>query len=88
MSSLLPSRYFQKINTLNVSLQGKGDVLTKSETITAFQRKLILWRQHFENGCLEMFPSLCDFVWLAGVFFVAEHNEHVSSIKPLVSVNF
>lgn len=53
---------FEKINTLNLSLQGKGDVLTMSEKVTAFQKKLVLWKEHFENGCLEIFPSLCDFV--------------------------
>ncbi|CAM4578783.1 unnamed protein product [Caretta caretta] len=46
---------FKKINALNLSLQGKGDVLTMSEKVTAFQKKLMLWREHFENGCLEMF---------------------------------
>ncbi|CAM5151165.1 unnamed protein product [Natator depressus] len=46
---------FEKINALNLSLQGKGDVLTMREKVTAFQKKLMLWREHFENGCLEMF---------------------------------
>lgn len=59
--SLLPSRYFQKINTLNVSFQGEGDVLTMSEKVTAFQKKFVLWREHSENRRSEMFPSLCDF---------------------------
>lgn len=28
---------------------------------TGFLNKLLQWREHFENNCLEMFPSLCDF---------------------------
>ena len=45
---------FEKINTLYVSLQGEGDILTKSEKVTAFQKKLMLWREHLEKSCLEM----------------------------------
>ncbi|KAG6934017.1 zinc finger BED-type containing 5 [Chelydra serpentina] len=41
---------FEKINTLNLSLQGNGDVLT-SEKVTAYRKKLVLWRAHFENRC-------------------------------------
>jgi len=37
---------FKKIN--NVSLQGKGDVLI-SEKVTVSQKKLMLWREHFEK---------------------------------------
>ncbi|KAG6925167.1 zinc finger BED-type containing 5 [Chelydra serpentina] len=70
---------FEKINTLNLSLQGKDDVLTMSEKVIAFQKKLVLWREHFENGCLEMFPSLCD--------FVAENDISVSPIKTLISAH-
>lgn len=42
-------------------LQGKGDVLASKMT-TAFCKKLLLWREHFENECLEMVRSLCGFV--------------------------
>ncbi|CAM5073328.1 unnamed protein product [Natator depressus] len=61
-----------EINTLNLSLQGKSDILTMSEKVTTFRKKLVLWREQFENGCLEMFPSLCD--------FVAENDVSVSPI--------
>uniref|UniRef100_K7F2Y8 DUF4371 domain-containing protein n=1 Tax=Pelodiscus sinensis TaxID=13735 RepID=K7F2Y8_PELSI len=64
---------FEKINTLNLFLQGKGDVLTRSE------KKLVLWKEHFENGCLERFPSLCD--------FVAENRVSVSPKKTLISAH-
>lgn len=40
---------FKKINRLNVSLQGKGDVLTMSEQVAVFQKKLMLWGENFEN---------------------------------------
>uniref|UniRef100_K7GJS8 DUF4371 domain-containing protein n=1 Tax=Pelodiscus sinensis TaxID=13735 RepID=K7GJS8_PELSI len=70
---------FKKISTLNLSLQGKGNFLTMSEKVTAFQKKLVLWREHFENRCLERFPSLCD--------FVAENNASVSPIKTLISAH-
>lgn len=46
---------FKKTNTLHVSLRCEGDDLTTSEKATAFQRKLVLWREHFGNRCLEMF---------------------------------
>jgi len=40
---------FKIINTLNVFLQSEGDALPMSDKITAFQRKLALWREHFGN---------------------------------------
>uniref|UniRef100_K7FR34 DUF4371 domain-containing protein n=1 Tax=Pelodiscus sinensis TaxID=13735 RepID=K7FR34_PELSI len=75
----LSADIFAIINTLNLSLQGKGDILTMSEKVTAFQKKLVLWRKHFENRCLERFPSLCD--------FVAENYVSVSPTKTLVSAH-
>lgn len=51
---------FKNICTHNLSLQGKGDVLTGGDTVTTFCKKVMLLREHFENSYLEMFPSLCN----------------------------
>lgn len=44
-----------------IFLQGKGDILSMRENICLL-KEFLLWREHLENGCLEMFPTLYDFV--------------------------
>lgn len=56
-----------------MSLQGEVDASAKREKLTAFQKILVLWRDHFENGCLKMCPLLLT---------VSENNASVSPIKP------
>lgn len=56
-----------------MSLQGEVDASAKREKVTAFQKTLVLWRDHFENGCLKMHPLLLT---------VSENNASVSPIKP------
>lgn len=70
---------FEKVNMLNLSLQGKGNILTMSEKVTAFRKKIVMWRENFEKGCLEMFPSLCD--------FVSENDVNVEQTKSLISTH-
>lgn len=47
-----------------------------SEKITAFLKKVIVWREHFENRSLEIIPSSRDFVAISGA--------KVSPIKKLI----
>lgn len=49
---------FEKVNMFNLSLLGKGDILTMAEKVTAFRKKIMMWRENLEKGSLEMFPSL------------------------------
>ncbi|XP_068115889.1 zinc finger BED domain-containing protein 5-like [Hyperolius riggenbachi] len=50
---------FQHLNHLNKSLQGpRENILTSSDKILGFQRKLSLWKNHVANGNLKMFPLL------------------------------
>lgn len=51
-----------KTNRLNVFLQDEGAALAAREKAVGFQKKLILGGSTFENRCLEIFPTLCDFV--------------------------
>jgi hypothetical protein len=47
------------MNQLNKSLQGlRENVLTSSEKILGFKRKLNLWKNHVVIGYLETFPLL------------------------------
>jgi hypothetical protein len=49
---------FYYMNQLNKSLQGfKENVLTSSDKIIGFKRKLDLWKNHVVKVNLEMFPS-------------------------------
>jgi hypothetical protein len=50
---------FHHMNQLNKSLQGPGEnVLTSSDKILGFKRKLNLWKNHIAKGNLELFPLL------------------------------
>jgi hypothetical protein len=50
---------FHHMNQLNKSLQGpRENVLTLSEKILEFKKKLNLWKNHVVKGNLEMFPLL------------------------------
>ena len=52
-----PADVFGHLNMLNTKMQGKNEsVLTVTDKLGAFQRKLKLWRQQVEEGFLEMFP--------------------------------
>lgn len=71
---------FEKVNMLNLSLQGKGDILTMSEKVRAFRKKIVMWRENIEKRCLEMFSSLCD--------FVSENDINVEQTKNLIMYAF
>jgi hypothetical protein len=44
---------FEKVNELNLSLQGKGtNILILNSKLQAFQQKLSSWPKAFERGCL------------------------------------
>ena len=54
---------FDKLNSLNLSLQGPNtNVLTLSDKVTAFTKKLERWAARVEEGSVEMFPELEDFM--------------------------
>ena len=48
---------FQHLNSLNVSMQnGNEDILSSTDKIKAFKKKLGIWKRKARSGCLEMFP--------------------------------
>lgn len=50
---------FQELNILNSGLQGRNEnILTSSDKINAFQKKLLLWKKRAAAGNLEMFPNV------------------------------
>ena len=50
---------FQHLNNLNRSMQGKNEnILTSTNKLSAFQKKLSIWKRNYINGNFEMFPSL------------------------------
>ncbi|XP_078504130.1 zinc finger BED domain-containing protein 5-like [Lissotriton helveticus] len=52
---------FEKLNSLNLSLQGAEITsFTMNKRITAFKKKLELWRRLVEDGLFEQFPCLVD----------------------------
>ena len=52
---------FERMNALNVSLQGKEcNVFVAHERVTAFRTKLDLWAMHVEQGSVEMFSTVED----------------------------
>ena len=71
------SDMFDRINTLNTSLQGKEcNVFTAQDQVTAFRLKIDLWCARVERGSVEMFPTLEDVAGRAGL--------QLDSTQPLI----
>ena len=52
---------FYHLNCLNESIQGKEEnVLTSSDKLKGFLKKLQVWKRHVENKSLKMFPLTFD----------------------------
>ena len=57
------SDIFEKLNELNISLQGKyTHIFELSSKVIAFQRKIELWERNLEQENLDMFPNLREFI--------------------------
>ena len=62
------SDIFDRVNTLNTSLQGKEcHVFLAYDQVSAFRKKLDLWCACVEWGLVEMFPTLEDVVEKTGL---------------------
>ena len=65
---------FQHLNILNTSMQGKGEnVLTSTDKIKAFQKKLHIWKSTAIKGSLEMFPLVTNTCKTEILPLVVEH---------------
>ena len=65
---------FQHLNILNTSMQGKGEnVLTSTDKIKAFQKKLHVWKSTAIKGSLEMFPLVTNTCKTEILPLVVEH---------------
>ena len=52
---------FNLLNQLNLSLQGRNaNILLSQNKITAFTKKLNLWKSRTDDNVVDMFPVLCD----------------------------
>ena len=50
---------FQHLNNLNRSMQGKNEnILTSTDKLSAFQKKITIWKRNYINGNFKMFPSV------------------------------
>ncbi|ROL50003.1 SCAN domain-containing protein 3 [Anabarilius grahami] len=51
---------FEHLNTLNVSMQGRGhNIFEQSDKIATFKKKISLWLNHLSKDRLDMFPNSC-----------------------------
>ncbi|XP_064416286.1 zinc finger BED domain-containing protein 5-like [Latimeria chalumnae] len=58
---------FERLNSLNVSLQGRNaNVFTAHDRIAAFMNKLELWSSRVKHGSVCMFPTLEDVMQQCG----------------------
>lgn len=57
------SSIFEKLNVLNMSLQGENtSILTLNDKVQAFVRKVERWRERVETGRIDMFTKLDEFL--------------------------
>ena len=53
------SNIFDKLNELNLSLQGPDEnIITSTSKMTAFREKLILWKSKISDGVFDCYPSV------------------------------
>ena len=54
---------FNLLNQLNLSLQGRdANILLSQNKITAFIKKLNIWKARISDNVVNMFPVLCDYI--------------------------
>uniref|UniRef100_A0A8C1YEQ7 Uncharacterized protein n=1 Tax=Cyprinus carpio TaxID=7962 RepID=A0A8C1YEQ7_CYPCA len=71
---------FEKLNGLNVSLQGENtNILYLNDKVQAFARKLVRWRERVEMGRIDMFSELEE--------FMEENALSVNSIKASITAH-
>jgi hypothetical protein len=71
---------FDKLNMLNLSLQGLNtNILTLSDKVNAFTKKLQRWAVRAESGDFEMFSELRE--------FLEEEDVNVNSLKASINVH-
>ncbi|XP_058272819.1 protein FAM200A-like [Hemibagrus wyckioides] len=52
---------FEHLNTLNVSMRGRGhNIFEQSDKVAAFKKKIELWTKHVNKDRLDMFPNTCN----------------------------
>lgn len=57
------SSIFEKLNRLNMSLQGKNtSILSLNDKVQAFVRKVERWREWVETGRIDLFTKLDEFL--------------------------
>ncbi|XP_053170201.1 zinc finger BED domain-containing protein 5-like [Scomber japonicus] len=78
------SDIFDRINTLNTSLQGKDcHVFLAHDQVSAFKKKLDLWCARVERGSVEMFPTLDDVVEKTGLQLEFVQQVVIAHLKGL-----
>lgn len=54
---------FSQLNILNTSMQGEeSNILKSTDKITAFKKKLRIWKTRIQNGITEMFTTLTEYL--------------------------
>jgi len=50
---------FTHLNSLNTSMQGREEnILTSSDKLVAFKKKVEIWKNRAKDGNFEIFPSV------------------------------
>ena len=54
---------FNLLNQLNLSLQGRdANILLSQNKITAYMKKLKIWKARISDNAVNMFPVRCDYI--------------------------
>ena len=81
---------FKHLNILNSNMQGQEEnILTSTDKIKAFQRKLQIWKRTAMEGSLEMFPLVSNNCKTEILPMIVEHlstlEENLSYYFPLIN---
>jgi len=71
---------FEKLNCLNLSLQGKNtNILFLSDKINAFKKKILLWKNYIDDDKFEMFSCLSE--------FLSDNDVDINMIKEIITTH-
>lgn len=73
-SDLLSGGHQEKHAHITCVSQVKMDDVTTNKKVITIWKKLMLWKEHFQNRLLEMFPYVCDFFFFLNKYAVCQQN--------------
>jgi hypothetical protein len=78
----------QKLNSLNLELQGKGKhVVDMISCVNAFKSKLLFWKENIQKNCYAHFPQMVKFIGSVP-FDASQYIRHIEILYAEFEIRF